>query len=273
MFSAIDPSFTPCSDGVIAFARGRNPYLPASLCEAYSEVQSWWLGWVDECIRAGVDGLVVRISNHSCYTDHQEEYGFNEPVLAEYRRRYGADPDVDLYDPELFGALRGEFFDQFLWAAKRRLAAFGRRLEAYIEVESFRRDGPLARQVTRPGNIVFNWRDWLRSGLLDEAMLMAAVWTPRQALEDPLGREIVWKAAAAGIPLYQRYFLSASRDGAFHADVLESVFRAGLAGYNLYEASSLYDVTTVGPDRELESSLHPGLALALHDRIVKLGLM
>ena len=73
-------------DGVIALARGRNEYLPASLCEAYPEVQEYWLDWVGQCILAGVGGVDVRISSHVGMTNTPDMYGFNEPVAVEYQR-------------------------------------------------------------------------------------------------------------------------------------------------------------------------------------------
>ena len=273
LHAGIYPDTVLCSDGVIAFARGRNEYLSASPCEAYPDVRDYWLSWVSECITAGVDGVDVRISNHSCWTDMQDLYGFNEPILTEYERRYGVNPDTAPYDPDLLGTLRGEFYNQFLRAAKRRLAAAGKRLQAYIEVESFRSAGGVqARRVTRPGHITFDWRNWMRSGLLDEATFMTAIWTPEEALADPLGQEVVKLASECGIPLHLRYYMAISRDGRFHADLLEDLYRfEGLAGYNLYEAASLYDTQQLGPDGQL--AFYPGMTEALHGRIRHLGIV
>ena len=137
------------SDGVIAFAKGRNRYLSGSLCEGDKEVEAYWLEWVSDCIAAGVDGLDVRISCHSSWTDSPEIYGFNQPVAAEYERRYGVNPDVEPYDPVLLGDVRGDLYDRFLRAAKTRLAAAGLPLHHHIEIESFHPDAsPVARALT-----------------------------------------------------------------------------------------------------------------------------
>ena len=69
------PGFHLCRDGVNAFARGRNEYVSGGMCEAYPEVQDFWLGWVGECMAAGMDGLDIRISNHSTWSDHMALYG------------------------------------------------------------------------------------------------------------------------------------------------------------------------------------------------------
>ena len=71
--------------GLVAFARGRNAYLPGALCETEPEVQSFWLRCLEAMLDAGVDGVDFREENHSTHTNHPEDYGFNEVVLAQCR--------------------------------------------------------------------------------------------------------------------------------------------------------------------------------------------
>jgi hypothetical protein len=260
------------NDGVIAIARGRNEYFSGSLCEAHIEVQAYWLSWVGACIAAGVDGLDVRISCHSSWANTPEIYGFNEPVAAEYQRRYGVNPDVEPYDPALLGALRGEFFDQFLRATKRRLSAAGKRMQVHAEMESFRPDACQSRRRTRPGNITFNWRSWLRTGLADEATLFGRGWMPEQMLNDALTLEMLREAADADVPVHLSKAVGHSRDGRIHADLLEYIYRfGGLAGYTLYETAAMYNGQHLGSDGQLQ--FHPGLCEGIRDRVRSLGLV
>jgi len=258
-------------DGVIAFAKGRNEYLPGSLCEAYPEVREYWLSWVGQCIAAGVDGVDVRVSNHSSWTNTPQMYGFNEPVTREYRRRYGVDPDTQPYEPDLLGALRGEFFDRFLRAAKRRLAAAGKRLSVHAEMESFRPDACQARWRSRPGNIAFNWRGWLRSGLADEATLFGRSWDPDRLLSDSLVGEMLAEAEAAGVPVHLSRQVGLG-DHMSEADKLEYTYRDGrLAGYCFYETASMYDPNT-RVDFEGRLNFRPGLLESVRHRAESLGL-
>ena len=258
-------------DGVIALARGRNEYLSGSLCEAYPEVRAYWLSWVGQCIAAGVDGVDFRISCHSSWTNTPDIYGFNGPVVEEYQRRYGVNPDVEPYDPRLLGTLRGEFFDQFLRSARRRPTAAGKRMQLNLEVESFRSDACQARWRTRPGNITFNWRRWLRARLADEATLFARGWTPEQVLNDGLALEMIGEASAAGIPIHLSKQVD-SDDPRENADRVEYAFGfAGLSGYTLYETASMYDSRQLGPDGGLQ--FHPGLTQAIRQRAETLGLI
>jgi hypothetical protein len=262
----------PTSDGVIALARGRNEYLSGAMCEAYPEVREHWLDWVGQCIAAGVDGVDVRISNHSSWSNTPSMYGFNEPVAEEYERRYGTNPDTEYYDPELLGGLRGEFFDLFLRAAKTRLSAAGKRLSVHAEMESFRPDACQSRWRTRPGNIDFNWRGWLRSGLADEATLLARGWNVDRILDDALVQEMLREAADAGVPAHLSKQVGHNEEMP-DQDKLEYAYRhGGLAGYCLYETAAMYDRDQpVSPDGTL--SFQPGLLESVRRRVESLGLL
>ena len=260
-----------CRDGLIAFAQGHNHYLSGALCEAYPAVQNLWLSWVGECLKAGVDGVDWRISNHSCWTNRPELYGFNPPVLEEYERRYGANPAQEAFDPSLIGNLRGEFYDQFLQRVKRRLAAAGKSMQVHLEVESFRPDAAQARWRTRPGNITFHWRRWLQSGLTDEVTLMGVNWSPERMLADALGREMLDLAESYRVPVQLRHPVWWSRDGLVHGKRLEKAHRSGkLNGYNLYETGAMYDSENLSSDGQLQ--FHPGLLEGIRDCMVRLGL-
>lgn len=151
--------------GLIAFSRGRNEYLPGALCEADPDVQAFWLSWVDEMIAAGVDGVDMRVENHSTHTDYPEEYGFNPVVLDLAERRNPNNPYATV--PEV----RGDAYTAFLREAKRRIHSAGKRMRINLNVDFFRPDPPASRLPAYPLNIRFDWMRWVEEGLLDEAIL------------------------------------------------------------------------------------------------------
>ena len=260
-------------DGVIAFAKGRNRYLAGSLCEGDPEVETYWLEWVSDCIAAGVDGLDVRISCHSSWTDSPQMYGFNQPVAAEYERRYGVNPDVEPYDPVLLGDVRGDLYDRFLRAAKARLAAAELPLHHHIEIESFRPDASPSRVRSRPGNITFHWRRWLQTGLTDETTLFGRAWPPERLLNDAFVQEVLDEVSTTGVPAHLSLPVKVSgTDGVRLADQIEYTFRSGrLDGYSIYETAALYDRHKTGPDGRLH--FLPGLTEAVRERAKELGLL
>ena len=274
--SAFDNVLTQVSDapdGVIAFAKGRNTYVSGSLCEGYPEVQADWMEWVSDCIAAGVDGLDIRVSCHSSWTDSPEIYGFNAPVAAEYERRYGVNPDTEPYDPVLLGDVRGDLYDGFLRAAKARLAAAELPLHHHIEIESFRPDASPSRTRSRPGNITFHWRRWLRTGLTDETTLFGRAWTPERLLSDAFVQDVLNEVAKTSVPAHLSLPVKVSgADGGRLADQIEYTWRSGrLDGYTIYETAALYDRHKTGADGRLH--FLPGLTEAVRARAEGLGLL
>ena len=265
----LDASKRSGSDGVVALAKGRNEYLWGAVSEGYPEVQDYWMEWVGECIAAGVDGVDVRIAGHSSLTDTPEIYGFAGPIVAEYQRRYGVNPDVEPYDPELLGDVRGDFFDQFLRSAKHRLAAAGKRLQLHLEVESLGSD---VMRATHPGKINFDWRNWLRSGLADEATLFGRAWSPERILDDALAKEMIAEANAAGVPVHLNKQVGGPGSGKQQADWMEHAYRSGgLSGYTFYETASMYSRDGLDPNGKLQ--FHPDLLETIRARVESLGLL
>ena len=200
-------------------------------------------------------------------------YGFNEPVLAEYRRRYGVDPSVEPYDPVLLADLRGDLYDQFLRAAKERLAAGGVSMHLHVEVESFRPGASPSRTRTRPGNITFHWRRWLQTGLADETTLFGRAWMPERAFADAFVQDVLQETEIASVPahLSAPVWLSQGHGKAL-ADQIEYAYSSGkVAGYTMYETAAMYDTKQVGADGRLQ--FFPGLTEEVHERAKRLGLL
>ena len=260
-------------DGVVAFAKGRNRHVSGSLCEGEPDVRTYWMEWVSDCIAAGVDGVDVRISCHSSWTDSPEIYGFNPPVVAEYERRYGINPDVEPYDPQLLADLRGDLYDRFVRAARERLTSAGLAFHHHVEIESFRPDAAPARTRSRPGHINFHWRGWLKNGLIDEVTLFGRQWPPERILADEFIQEMLDEINAHGVPGHLSLPVGISRqDGNRLADQIEIAYRSNqLGGYTMYESAAMYD--RMATDAGGRLTFLPGLTEAVRDRSQQLGLV
>ena len=260
-------------DGVVAFAKGRNRHVSGSSCEGEPDVRAYWMEWVSDCIAAGVDGVDVRISCHSSWTDSPEIYGFNQPVCEEYERRYGVNPDLEPYDPQLLADLRGDLYDRFVRAARERLTSAGLAFHHHVEIESFRPDAAPARTRSRPGHINFHWRGWLKNGLIDEVTLFGRQWQPERILADEFIQEMLDEINAHGVPGHLSLPVGISRqDGNRLADQIEIAYRSNqLGGYTMYESAAMYDRMATDAGGRLE--FLPGLTEAVRDRSQQLGLV
>ncbi|NQU09994.1 hypothetical protein HQ590_04330 [bacterium] len=190
------PGLAQCQ-GIVGFARGRNAHLPGGLCETEPAVQEYWLRCVGEILAAGVDGIEVRVENHSCHTDTPDDYGYNEAVLA---RVPPGSPDL----PAAVARVRGDAYTEFLRRAKKLIAAAGKALRVNLNVDWFRpaAERPRSRRLAYPANIDFDWRRWVAEGLLDTAMLRPFA-TPFAGIfgEDAAAREMLTACGEQQIPV------------------------------------------------------------------------
>jgi hypothetical protein len=175
--------------GFIAFARSRNRHLPGALCETEPQVRRFWLDGLAEMLAAGVDGVEIRIENHSTHTDYPEEYGFNPAVRARCEQSGLSVPEA-----------RGEAYTEFLRAAGDLLRARGKKLRINLNVDWFRADPPRRRRLAYPANIAFQWQRWIEEGLLDEATLRSYHLRDK-VLNDPVAAEMLDRCRARRIPV------------------------------------------------------------------------
>lgn len=108
---------------LFGIARGHFKYAKGTYCEAYPEVQEYWLEEVQNLLNIGYDGIEIRLQAHgSMYADYAY-YGFNEPLMEAYIEKYGEDPreeeEVSKETAYRIACLRGEFFMEFMTKASK----------------------------------------------------------------------------------------------------------------------------------------------------------
>jgi hypothetical protein len=109
------------------------------------------------------DGLFVCLRSQSKPSEFADEFGFNEPIRREFRRRYGVDIQTEEFDPQAWYDLQGEFLTLFLLNLRQDLKQRGLRLAV----------GAPRGDVLGPplGNTTLAWWEWLEHGLLDEYII------------------------------------------------------------------------------------------------------
>ena len=233
--------------GVIAFARGKNEYLPVAPCEVYPEVQRFWLGWIDRLLDAAVDGIDLRVSAHGTLTDEPAAYGFNAPILEEYARLHpGAGPP----DVTEVARLRGAHYTAFVREASRRARARGKRLQVHIHTEAFRPDPCHGQLMGFPANIDFDWRGWLHARLVDGVTLRTSWFEGMEdpfsaraersrlpgALQDAVVEEALALCAELGVPAYLNRYISRAVGLDEYLTDLDRIYHdRRFAGFDIYE--------------------------------------
>ena len=216
--------------GFLGLARGRNDHLTGVLEPAYPEVRDWLTGLATRAIDQGCDGVDIRISTHTESLDW-DNYGFNEPVLDEFRRRHGVDPATAPFDRAAWRRLRGEFFDAFLEQVSGAVRDRGGKLLAHL---SDRFDQPVEEYAWY--GIHFDWRKWLQRGWVDGATLDSFTFRER------FYWEALVRCRSAGVPAILRPSMHSADDEAWRTYGNELIDRAvadGLAAFNIYESAAV----------------------------------
>ena len=234
--------------GCIAFARGRNGTLACTPCAVYPEVEKLWTGWVDRLLEAGVDGVDVRVSAHGSLTDEPLEYGFNPPLLEEYRERFGREVGNTDGDRARLARLRGRHYTRFIREASRRVRSAGKKFQVHVHAEAFGPDPCHGQLMGFPANLEFDWRTWLLEGLAD-GITLRTTWfeapeADRGLLHNALDDSVVEEALALcnrkGIPVYLNRYLKRTVSMQEYVSDLEQIYRdPRFAGFDVYEYAHL----------------------------------
>ena len=103
------------------------------LCYSYPEVRRYRLEMLRDLLaEAPADGLHLCTCSYVLPAAYGDKFGFNRPVVEEYRRRYGVDILQSDFDLESWRRLRGEALSRFLWEVKDLLRPAGRRLSLAV---------------------------------------------------------------------------------------------------------------------------------------------
>ena len=195
---ALDGSKT-AHDGQVVVAKGKEDYVAGSLHPAYPEVRRYWLSQIDRIVKTGVDGIDIRITNHSAWTVEGDAYGFNEPVVEDFHRRYGVDVLSQPFDRARWLDLQGDFYTAFL----RQARALTRKAKVAMQVHvngltGFRVPGWNRNNV--PANFAWQWRKWIEEDLCDSVALKYIPWEfgSQAGLGTEFGDEVLRVAKAHG---------------------------------------------------------------------------
>jgi len=86
-------------------------------CYAFPQARRFRVEMVQEVCRYPVDGIFLSFRSHSVQSEsyrQAKEFGYEPPVVDEYRRRHGLDIRTQDFDREKWHRLKGEFFTQLL---------------------------------------------------------------------------------------------------------------------------------------------------------------
>ena len=160
-------------NGYIAVCRGKIEFLNG-LHPAYPQVREYWLQHIKKLIKCGFDGIDIRPDSHSTWTQEGENYGFNEPVMNEFRERYNVDVLKNKFNQKKWQDLQAEYFTKFLKAAKKETKKA--RVKLLIHVSHLMVNYFPRKLNNLPENFSWPWKDWIKNDLVDCITLKYFPW-------------------------------------------------------------------------------------------------
>lgn len=164
--------------GYICHCLDFNSHCAGALHPGYPQVREYWLDRVKSSIQAGVDGVALRIANHSSWCSRPNQAGFNEPALKEYAHRTGKEAEPDEVDLDLLRHINGDFYTQFLRECSELVRDHDKQMQHFVQPLMDNLQDNIVNNV--PGTFNFDYRAWMREGLLDGVCIrqMGAENTP-----------------------------------------------------------------------------------------------
>lgn len=109
------------------------------------------------------EGMFVCLRSESKPAEHADQFGFGEPVRADFQRLHGRDIARQDFDVQAWRDLRGGYLTLFFRELKAELATRGVKLGV----------GCARGDVIGPpfGNMTLDWRGWVREGIVDRLVI------------------------------------------------------------------------------------------------------
>jgi len=128
---------------------------------------------VRHALHAGYDGVVFLTYAENYGMRFQDEFGFNDPVVEEFKRRYRIDlrsQDFTRFASRFdWYSLRGEYVTRFLRELKAELARHGKKLGMFVNPQQPHYPQPWNVPVLMltAGRIYMDLETWVREGIVD----------------------------------------------------------------------------------------------------------
>ncbi len=143
---------------------------PIEFC--YPEARAALIKEYMKGVMRGYDGISLYTYVENMALRYPDEFGFNGPIVQEFKRRFGVDIRTEPFDKEAWYRLRGEYLTQFLRELHMALAAAGKKLSITL-----RPNNPnipqqwlclAGEEGSGAGMIWMDWERWVQEGVVDE---------------------------------------------------------------------------------------------------------
>ena len=143
---------------------------------AYPEARKAMIALQTDIARkAGYDGVIFITYAENFSTRFDDEFGYSEPIVTEFKKRYGIDITKEEFNKfaskEDWYRLRGEYLTAYLREMKESMSQYGIKVAMFLEGHNPRKPmvwATLPQMHYTFGNIYFDLETWVQQNIVDD---------------------------------------------------------------------------------------------------------
>jgi hypothetical protein len=124
-------------------------------------------------VEGNYDGIAFLTYAENYSQRYEDEFGYNQPIVDEFKRRYGVDIRTEPFDKVAWSKLRGEYLTQFFRELHASLGKSGKKIAMSVDGNypywPCRWGGE--KGVRTAGKLWMDVETWIREGIIDELNL------------------------------------------------------------------------------------------------------
>jgi hypothetical protein len=150
-------------------------------------------------VEGNYDGIAFLSYAENYSQRYEDEFGYNQPIVDEFKKRYGIDIRHEPFDKVAWAKLRGEYVTQFFRELHASLSKSGRKIAMSV-------DGKYPywpckwggeKGVRTAGKLWMDIESWVREGIIDELNLFhpvtdATIWNCYQICKGTATKLSAW---------------------------------------------------------------------------------
>ena len=141
---------------------------------AYSEARQAMADYLTKYVVDGnYDGIAFLTYAENFSQRYEDEFGYSDPIVEEYRQKFGVDIRKEEFDRDAWRRIRGRHVTEFLRLLKKQLSPHGKHIA--VSVHGLNPDRPMIwlvdGGVCTAGNVTWTIDDWLKGDVVDEINL------------------------------------------------------------------------------------------------------
>ena len=131
-------------------------------------------------VEGNYDGISFLTYAENFSQRYEDEFGYGDPIVNEFREKYGVNIRHEEFDRELWRQMRGRYVTEFLRLLKKQLAEHGKQVAVCVHGQHPDRAMPwnIHGGVPTAGNFRWSVEEWLKGDVVDEICLSSPAADP-----------------------------------------------------------------------------------------------